>query len=135
MSTKITSGPIWQISLYGISMSGSHRRKFRNLFPPGTMILQIHPLHSSNSRSHTLPSFLQSFMLITSLHFNSEKSIHPPPASGITPAFFCCCSYSMKLLQKSSPPPAPCGAVPGTTATPPQVLSTLFKHYSKSFRL
>ena len=78
MSTKITSGPIWQISLYGISMSGSHRKKFKNLFPPGTIILQIHPLHSSNSRSHTFPSFLHSFILITSLHFNSEKSIHPP---------------------------------------------------------
>ena len=75
MSTKIMSGPICRMSLYGITIFGSQRRNPSHWFPPGTMILQMHPLHSSNSRSQTCPSFLQSLILITSLHFNSEKSI------------------------------------------------------------
>lgn len=77
MSTRIISGPICRIFLKGISISGSQFKKLNILFPPGTIILQIHPLQASNSRLHTLPSFLQSLMLITSLHFNSEKSIAP----------------------------------------------------------
>ena len=75
MSTSIISGPIWHISLKGITMFGSQFRKFRILLQPGTMILQMQPLQGSNSRSHTFPSFLQSLVLITSLHFNSENSI------------------------------------------------------------
>ena len=69
------SGPICLMSLYGITIFGSQRRNPSHWFPPGTMILQMHPLHSSNSRSQTCPSFLQSLTLITSLHFNSEKNI------------------------------------------------------------
>lgn len=78
MSTRMISGPIWQISLNGITIFGSQFRKLSTLLLPGTMILQIHPLQESNSRSHTLPSFLQFLTLMTSLHFSSEKSIvHP----------------------------------------------------------
>lgn len=74
MSTRMMSGPIWQISLKGITISGSQFRKFRILLPPGTMILQMQPLQGSNSRSHTFPNFLQFLVLMTSLHFNSENN-------------------------------------------------------------
>ena len=75
MSTRIMSGPICRIFLNGMTIFGSQFKNPRNRLHPGTMILQIQPLQGSNSRSHTLPSFLQSFILITSLFFNSEKSI------------------------------------------------------------
>ena len=80
MSTKMISGPIWQMFLKGMTTLGSQFKKFRILLFPGTMILQIQPLHGSNSRSHTFPSFLQSLVLITSLHFSSENSILSRPS-------------------------------------------------------
>ena len=61
------------MSFQHIEISGSHFRKLNSLQLPGTMILQMHPLHSSNSKLHTLPSFLQSLILITSLFCSSEK--------------------------------------------------------------
>ena len=73
MSTRIMSGPICRMSFQQIEISGSHLRKLNSLQLPGTMILQMHPLHSSNSRLQTLPSFLQSLILITSLFCNSEN--------------------------------------------------------------
>lgn len=87
MSTKMISGPIWQMSLKGITISGSQFRNPRNLLLPGTMIFLMQPVHWSNSRSETFPSFLQSFVLITSLHFNSENSM---PC-----LFFCRCFQYM----------------------------------------
>ena len=79
ISTLIISGPIFLIFLNGIIYSGSLPNKEENLFLPGIMTLHIWPEHSSNSRSPIFPRHLQSFRLMTSLHFNSEKSIIPHP--------------------------------------------------------
>lgn len=80
ISTKIKSGPICRIQLYGIAITESSVSIDQSPLQPGTTILQIHPLHSSISRSQTCPSRRQSFVLITSFFFNSlyvSISIHP----------------------------------------------------------
>ena len=53
-------------------------KKDFHLAPPGTISLQMQPLHWSDSKSVTCPSFLQSLRFMTSLHFSSEKA-YPSP--------------------------------------------------------
>ena len=74
-STIMRSGPICLISLQQITWSVSQEKNDFHLAPPGTISLQMQPVHWSNSKSVTCPSFLQSLKFMTSLHFSSEKSI------------------------------------------------------------
>ena len=74
-STRIISGPICLISQNGMQMPVVSQNKLQKENLDLTISLQIQPLQGSNSKSTTCPSFLQSFILMTSFSHNSLNNI------------------------------------------------------------
>lgn len=95
------SGPICLMHFQGTCISHSVFQKASHLKPSDTMTEHTCPPHSSNSKSTTLPSLLQSRKLITSLHFNSEKNILASLSLGVP---YTICYISEKgTIPKDSP--------------------------------